>query len=256
MTRRSLVLALVFSAILPWYALAQTADEVINRNMEARGGLEKLQALKSIVMTGKMLDVPFTEDLQPAGPGTEMPVTIQFNRPHSIRIETTLKGQKGVQAYNGEKAWGVRPGSTDPEVFSEDDGGMSAATEMLLKELSDLDSPVLNYQEKWKKVELAGKENVGGTEAYKLKLTPKEGYVRYVYVDSKNYLTTKTTRQNPDFLIETYYTDYKPVQGVMIPHSIESKIDQQTFNRLTLDKVEGGAALNDSLFKMPSKAQQ
>jgi hypothetical protein len=42
----------------------------------------------------------------------------------------------------------------------------------------------------------------------------------------------------------------------MIPHSIESKIDQQTFNRLTLDKVEAGAALDDSLFNMPSKAQQ
>jgi hypothetical protein len=256
MTRRSLALALTFSAILPWCALAQTVDEVISRNLEARGGLEKLQAVKSIVMTGKMLDVPLTEDLQPAGPGTEMPVTIQFKRPHSIRMEITLKGQKGVQAYNGEKAWGTRPGSTEPEAFSEEDGGMSAATEMLLKELSDIDSPLLNYKEKWNKVELAGKENVGGAEAYKLKLTPKEGYVRYAYIDSKSYLTTKTTRQNPDFLIETYYGDYKPVQGVMIPHSIENKIDGQTFNRLTLEKADAGAALDDSLFKMPSKAQQ
>ena len=55
--------------------------------------------------------------------------------------------------------------------------------------------------------------------------------------------------------METYYRDYKPVNGLMIPHTIESKVDGQTFSKITLKKAQMDVPLEDAIFKLPTKAQ-
>lgn len=255
MIRRNLTMSFLCSVVFCYSALAQSVEELVNKHLEACGGLTKLKAVKSMEMTGKWLMVPMTEDRRPAGPGTEESVTVKIKRPNFVRTEIPLQGQTSIGAYDGETSWGLRPGSKDPDIFSEDEGGMGELIDMFLKEIADFDGPLVDYKDKWNKVELVGKENVDNNETYKFKLSPKDGYVRYIFLDGKTFNTAKVTRPGSEFLMETYYRDYKPVNGLMIPHTIESKIDGQTFSKITLEKTQMDVPLEDAIFKLPTKPQ-
>src|SRR3954454_20855336 len=92
---------------------AQTADEIINKHLTARGGKDKIKAVQSARMTGKMV----------MGQGMEAPVTMELARPNKMRMEFTIQGMTGVQAFDGKGGWSVMPfmGKTEPEAMSTDD---------------------------------------------------------------------------------------------------------------------------------------
>src|SRR5947209_5383246 len=175
MVRKSLAW-LVVGTLVAVAASAQTADEVIAKYVQAKGGREKLKAVQSVRMTGKM-DI---------GNGAQAPFTMEMKRPNKVRTEFTLQGMTGTQAYDGTTGWMVMPfmGKKDPEVMSADDlKGID--------EQADFEGPLVDYKAKGHQVELLGKETVEGTPAWKLKLTKKNGDVSYVYLDADAYLEIK-----------------------------------------------------------------
>ena len=143
------VLALL--APLAPVASAQTVDELIAKNIEAKGGLAKIKAVKSMRATGKMI----------GGPGMEFPFVMMNKRPKSTRMEFTFQGMTGMQVYDGKTAWMSMPfaGKKEPEVMPPDESKM-------LEEQADFDGPLVDYKEKGHTVELAGKEQVEGADAY------------------------------------------------------------------------------------------
>jgi len=230
-----------FAAVLPVSAYGQTVDEVIAKHVQARGGLDKLKAAKTVRMTGKMT----------VGPGLEAPVVVEQKRPNHIRIEFTIQGMTGIMAFDGKGGWTLIPfsGKKDPEAMGEDD--LKEAEEQ-----ADLDGPFIDYKEKGNKVELVGKEPVEGTDAYKLKATLKDGTVQYSYVDADSYLVikeeSKRTIRGVERETEATLGDYKKVEGLMFPCSIETgaKGDSQK-QKITIEKIEINPAIDDSRFKMP-----
>ena len=66
-----------------------------------------------------------------------------------------------------------------------------------------------------------------GTPAYKLKVTLKNGNVAYVYLDAEQFLELKsketTTVRGPEIESETAMSDYKEVDGMIIPHTLTIK---------------------------------
>lgn len=221
---------------------AQTVDEIIAKNIEARGGYDKLKAVKSMKFTGKMM-----------AQGMEMPTTYIAKRPNKLRIEATMQGQTMVQAYDGETAWWIFPfmGNPEPQKMPEDQ-----ARETINQ--ADIEGHLVDYKKKGHKVELIGKEDMEGTEVYKLKLTLKNGDVQYIYLDGEYFIelkqTTKSKRQGVEFEVDTFYGDYKEVNGLMIPHSIESKASGNTVMQITLEKFEVDVDVDDSIFEMPQKS--
>src|SRR5262245_19528357 len=140
MLRNALAPALL-AAVLAAPASAQTVDDLVAQLAEARGGLDKLRAVQSLRMLGHMM----------LGPNAEAPVTIERKRPHSTRAELTLQGRTSVQAYDGQKAWGILPGDEKAEPLPPDmarDIGNQA----------DIDGPLVDYKEKGNALELVGKE--------------------------------------------------------------------------------------------------
>jgi outer membrane lipoprotein-sorting protein len=242
MPRRILFVLLVgFAAVLPVSAYGQTVDEVIAKHVQARGGLDKLKAAKTVRMTGKMT----------VGPGMEAPVVVEQKRPNHIRIEFTIQGMTGIMAFDGKGGWTLIPfsGKKDPEAMGEDD--LKEAEEQ-----ADLDGPFIDYKEKGNKVELVGKEPVEGTDAYKLKATLKNGTVQYSYIDTESYLVikeeSKRTIRGVERETEATLGDYKKVEGLIFPCSIETgaKGDSQK-QKITIEKIEINPAIEDSRFKMP-----
>ena len=140
---RRLLLGIAALAFLAPMAQAQTADEIVAKYVQARGGMDKLKAVKSVRMTGKMM----------MGPGMEAPMVLEIQRPDKMRMEFTVQGMTGVQAYDGKVGWIVMPfmGKKDPEAVPAEDVKD-------FQEQSDIDGPLVDYKAKGKQVELLGKE--------------------------------------------------------------------------------------------------
>jgi outer membrane lipoprotein-sorting protein len=237
-------LATVAVAVLIPCLWAQTVDEIIAKNVQARGGLEKLKAVQSIKSTANMS----------MGQGMEAPGVLIQKRPSLARLDFTIQGLTAVQAYDGKSAWQIMPfmGKKDPEP-------MSADETKEVEEMADLDGPLVDYKSKGHQVELLGKEKVEGTDAYKIKATLKNGDVQTIYIDSDSFLEikeeTKRTVRGSEQLIESSIGDYKDVDGVLFPFAMESGVKgSQEKQKLMITKIELNVPADDSIFKMPAAA--
>lgn len=241
---RKVCMSMLALTVLAPCLLAQTVDEIIAKNLQARGGADKLKSVKSIKSTATMS----------MGPGIEAPGVLIQKRPMLARLEFTVQGLTAVQAYDGKNGWQIMPfmGKKDPELMAADE-----AKE--IEENADLDGPLVDYKSKGHQVELQGKEKIEGTDAYKLKVTLKNGDVQTIYIDSDSFLdikeVTKRTVRGTEQEIESAIGDYKAVDGIMFPFAVESGVkgtDQK--EKLTITKVELNVPADDSIFKMPAAA--
>lgn len=238
---RNGIIAFVIGIALAAPAASQTVDEVIAKNIEALGGLEKIRAVKTVRMTGKMT----------VGPGIEAPIVMELKRPNAMRLDITVQGMVGSQAFDGTKGWNLMPfaGSKVPQE-------MAADEVKLAQEQAEMDGPLVDYKAKGNTVELQGKEKVEGSDAYKLKVTLKNGVVRTMYIDAEHFLQikeeAKRTIRGTEIDSETIVGDYKEVGGMMFPHSIDSgqKGNPQR-QKLVIEKIELNVPIDDARFKMP-----
>jgi outer membrane lipoprotein-sorting protein len=237
-----IVLAIVFLSPL---VQAQSVDEIIKNNLEVRGGVEKINALKTGKMTGKMMMQTF-----------ELPYTMWFKKPNQVKMEMVFQGVTMTMAYDGNMVWQISPftGSTDPQELTGDQADQIKDTGEMM------DDPFIDYMKKGHKIELIGKEDLEGTEVFKLKLTRKNGQEIYYFIDAEAFIelktsTTKKKQDGTETKIDTIYGDYKPVAGVMMPHSLSLSINQQPMS-MTLDVVEPNVELAEDFFSMPKKKSE
>jgi outer membrane lipoprotein-sorting protein len=232
--------------VLPAVAEELTLDQVLANHYDALGGLDAIKGIQTATFTGKM----------GMGPGGEAPVKLYFKRPMKARMEFTMQGMTGVQAFDGETAWMLMPfmGKSDPEVMAEDQAKN-------MKEQADIDGPLVDWQEKGHKVELMGLEETEGTEAYKIRIELANGDVRTYYLDSEYFIAIKqegkTMVQGNEMEFETIFSDYKEVGGLMFPHSIESRAKGSPEGQvITIEEIEVGVDLSEDLFTMPAPAEE
>jgi len=243
MIRRVCQAVFVLAVMAPC-VLAQTADEIIAKNVQARGGAEKLKSVQSIKSTATLS----------MGPGMEAPGVLIQKRPALARLEFTIQGLTAVQAYDGKNAWQIMPfmGKKDPELMSADEAKET-------EEMADVDGPLVDYKSKGHQVELLGKEKIEGTDAYKLKLTMKNGDVQTIYIDADSFLEikeeTKRTVRGSEQEVESAIGDYKEVNGILFPFAVESNVKGSAEKqKITITKVELNLPTDDSIFKMPPPA--
>ena len=239
---RKLLIAVAALAVIALPASAQTLDEVLAKHYEAEGGLTKLRALNTVRMSGKMT----------FGPGMEAPVVMEKARPNKSRMDFTVQGMTGTQAYDGKSGWMLMPfgGKKDPEPMPE---------EMVkqMEEDADFDGPLIDWKAKGHTIELLGKEETEGAEAYKLKVTLKTGSVSTYYIDADNYLIIKTESKRrmrgTEVDGESSIGDYKTVDGYVFPFAMEMGAKGGTQKqKLTFEKIEVNPALDAKLFDMPA----
>ena len=222
-------------------AHAESVDEVIARHLQARGGKDRIKAIRSARMTGRIS----------LHQGMEAPFTWEWKRPNSLRLEFTIQGITGIQAYDGATGWMVMPfmGKRDPEAMADSDLKRFA-------DAADLDGAVMDYREKGHQVELAGKEAIEGTDAYKLKLTRKNGDVSFLYLDAQSYLLIKeigTISVGGDQQgFERTLGNYKEAGGVLFPFATERKLQGQGTQVITIEKIELNVDPPADRFKMPA----
>src|SRR5579863_824092 len=154
-----------------------SADQIVQKHVEAIGGVAKLNAIQTLVVTGKATILG----------QAEAPLTIQVKRPNLMRLEMTFQGRKIVQAFDGAVAWTLNPMiGAEPKQSSEDDTRAA-------RESSDfIGGNLVDYKSKGNTVELVDQEDLDGVAVYKLKITKKSGSVEYDYLDARSFLPIKT----------------------------------------------------------------
>jgi len=232
--------AVAVVGLIPILGQAQTADEIIAKNIQARGGLERIKTLQSLRVSGRI-----------AIGGFRAAFVQENKRPFKVREEQIIQGMVGIDAYDGKTAWHVVPweGRKDADLVSADD-------RKALVQDADIEGQLVDYRNKDHRVEYVGHDSVEGTDCYKLKVTLASGDVRYYYIDADSFLELKVENElnirGTVRYTETYYGDYEKVDGMYFPFAIEScaKGDSERV-KLTIDKVAVNLALPDSLFAMP-----
>jgi outer membrane lipoprotein-sorting protein len=228
-------------------AQAIGVDELIAKNEAARGGADKIAAIKTLNVSGHLR--------VSGGFGSIELGFAQYKKaPDSVRIEASVQGLTQVQAWDGKEAWQISPfqGRKDPERLSADDA----------KPLADdasISGSLIDYKAKGSKVEYLGTEDVDGTEAHKLKVTLKTGDTEYVYLDPDSYLEIRVaaTRKlrGTESIDVSDFGDYEQVNGVYFPFSISThNKDGSGDQQITIDKAEANASLDDSQFAFPKQA--
>lgn len=243
------VMALLVS--LPMLAQDMTLEQVIAKNIEAHGGLAKMKAVNSAKATGKMV--------MSSPQGTmEAPIVMYMRRPGDIKMEFTFQGLTGTQAYDGQSstAWAVMPfqGKKDAEQMPPDE-----AREMSQQAADGFEGPFVGYAARGDKVELLGKDKVEGSDVYKLKLTRKSGDVETYFIDADSFLEvrqeTKRTVRGSEVESETVIGDYKEVNGLVMPFSMDSgRKGSPGRQKIVIDKYELNVPLEHAQFVMPPPA--
>ena len=225
-------------------ALAYTADELAARNVEAKGGTDKLNAIQSLRLSGRMLV---------NGGTVELGYVTLLERPHSIRYEAQLQGLTEVQAYDGAQAWQINPfqGRKDPERLSADDA------KGLGEDAADYAGALVDYRAKGYKLDYLGTEDIEGTEAHKLRVTRPNGDLTYVYLDPDYFLEIRTINRRIEHGVPnetvTDYGDYEKVNGVYLPFSLETYQKGSTdHQKVQFDKAEANVSMAAGLFGFPA----
>lgn len=232
-------------ALAPAPALSITAEDLIEKNLAARGGREKLAAVRTLQSEGKMV----------FGGSFELAFKQVAKGGNAVRDETTTQGLTSVQAYDGTEGWAINPfqGRRDPERMSADElKGM--------RESADFNGFLVDYKLQGQRLEYLGLEDIDGTLAHKLRLTDKAGDEQLVYLDPDYFLEIRTvsrrTLRGNEQVRETDIGDYEKVDGVYFPfvYAIGPKGSDDKPQQIILEKIVANVEVEDALFAFPERS--
>ena len=230
-----LIFATAALAVAP--AAAVTVEEVIAKNIEARGGADNWSKVESIAMSGE-----FTAFSKVA------PFTLQRTSDDKYYFNHVLDEKRVIIGYDGEVAWW------------ENEWSMPGAGKITGLDLGvqmrefDFPSPLFDYKEKGYKVKLIGESEIEGMPSIAIELTRPDETVETWHLDPETYLEIGRISPGSDFGSpaeqRTFYDDYREVNGVMIPYLQEAQ--WYTRDRVMLvEEVKVNVDVDEALFKMP-----
>ncbi len=240
---RALALALLLAiAGGRWAGLdAQTVPEIVERNLAARGGIERLRHEQTQRLVGH---ITFGDD--PAST-----LLVEQKRPGMMRTEIGMQGQTIIQVTDGHAGWLVNPfgGSAEPKPLGPDELHNLAGG-------ADFEGPLVDYAAKGNRLELVGRDTVDGAEAWKLRVTLGNGDVRYDYVDVATGLECKWTgtilNNGKPVGVESWFRDWRRVNGVMVSWRIDSDTPGTPYvQKIVFDSVSVDQPIEDQRFGKP-----
>jgi hypothetical protein len=207
---RAAVAAAVLSAGFSIGASAQTptADELIQKNIAARGGIERMKAITTMRHT-RTVGTPFSN----------VKVVMIRQRPNLLRIEQTPPGRPTTaRIVTSEGSWDETPQGWKARSASNLAEGLDVD--------ADFDGFLVDYQAKGHRAEYIGLDKVGGKPAHHLKMTLKSGAERLVYLDPVTFLERRhtgslrtPTDQAVPYIMD--FSDWREVNGVLFPFAMD-----------------------------------
>jgi outer membrane lipoprotein-sorting protein len=230
---------MLLASIVSMPSFGQTAEEFLDRMIEAQGGRKLLAGLMDSTVSGTL------EAIQQGVTGT---LTMYQKEPNKMRMDIEVMGFLITQAYDGQQAW-----MTNPQT-----GGVQVMDENMAKEFKRQamgNDAVLNPAKLGITYLYKGKEKAGDREYLVLEQTLADGYKNTFYLDPATHLIAKTkarvlNQTGVEVDSETLLSDYRSEGGVMTAHSLTVFQSGQEFARMNLTKFVFNSGLQDDLFQM------
>ncbi len=217
-----------------------TVDEIVQKNIAARGGLDKIHAIQTMRLVG-MAEI---------NGQVQAEMTLVTKRPNLFRLEMMLPQGTLVRGFDGTDAWAITPGGAAPQKQSQTESQNS-------RDNADIDGPLVDYKTKGTTVQLLGSDDVAGSPAYKLKVTTKGGTSSTVWIDKQTWYESKLTQtvmQNgAPVQVDSLFSNFKPVNGVMEPMARDQQMGSMRM-KISFVSSEANVPLEDSVFRMPPAA--
>jgi hypothetical protein len=224
----------------------RVVDDLISRNAAARGGADAWRAVSTLRLAGEM-------DL---GQKLHVPYLLEQKRPGRMCLEFEFNGKKAVQCVNGKTGWKQLPfmGRTAPEP-------MTAAELQEIAGTVDPEGLLLDSYERGLHVELVGHETVDGRSTSKLQVTLPNGTLRWVYLDDETALEVKLEAMRKlrgrERLMETTYSDWTRVDGLLIPRRQETRYHGEAESHfITVENISVNPPIDDRRFAMPASGSR
>ena len=220
-------------------AAAPTADQIVDKYIEASGGRAAWEKLSSRVSKGTVT-VPAAN--------VSGPVEIDEKAPNRLLVSVTISGSVFLQGFDGKAGW-----SEDPQNGLQEQTG-AELTEV--KREADF-YRALDLRKLYAKLRVAGTEKVGERTAYVLEASlPEGGNPDRIYFDAQTGLPIRviTQHHNLDGSVEDFqenFGDYRTVDGVKIPFAVEQSDSQLAFS-IKLEEVRHNVELKDEQFAKPA----
>jgi len=235
----SAVLIILLTGLTSGVLLSQTAQDVLEKMIDAQGGREALEKIKDTTTHATI------EMMQMGMTGT---VTMYQKEPNKIRMETEMMGMMMTQAFDGQTAWMDNP-QTGVQKVSEE-----IAAEFKREALGN--DSLLHPEKYGITYEYKGKAKEDDKDCHLLELTYEDGHKATMFLDASTYLlykmkTTGLNQAGAEVDVENILSDYKKVGEIMVSFSILVKQGGEEGVRITVTEVEYNTGLEDSLFEMP-----
>ncbi len=222
---------------------AQPADELIAKNLAARGGLERLEKARSERLRARitMDGVEGTLQLERQRAGTA----------REFRTEITMEGRSYARGFDGVLAWSQMGTAGEGWQAAERLRGDDVDT---LREDAEFDDGLLDVPERGATVRYDGRTAVDGKDVYKLMLRLRDGNVFYCYLDGGTWLETRRSGARViggrEAMIDWTFGDYRLSGGMQVPYRIESA-SRDTGERQTIqvEQIEWNVALAGERFQ-------
>ena len=224
-----------------------TAEQIVEKNVAARGGLEPWRKIETMVWVGHME--------RAGGPMASVPFVLQQKRPNKTRFEVNAVGQRSVRVFNGAHGWKARPaadGSPDVQQYTPQEAKFA-------RDESVIDGPLIDYQAKGTSVALQGVEEVEGRKAYRLRLRLASGEQHSVWVDAQTFLEIRYDRTSYNLAgvpgtVSVFYRDYRSIDGLQIPSVLEIGTGSgKAPDKMVIEKIALNPPLDDRVFARPGR---
>ncbi len=209
-------LLLAFILVCSQLCLAQTAKEIIDKNIELSGGLTNWKLLNSVLLQGKVI----------LGVKDEYPIKIYQQRPNLTKTVITIGGKDmAIEGYDGSKGYAMNYATNKVQEYAE-----------YVPE--SFDNDFIDWENKGFEAKYLGKEKIGNIYCHKVELTKNVNKNVY-YFDTKNYMLLKEVKKDETLL----YSDFKKVGNLSMPFRIESSSAKKDgdyvmlINRIDINKV-------------------
>jgi len=237
------IFALLLTLGLGQSLQAGELEDIIATNIASKGGRAAIDNIESLRIDGKMVM---------AAMGMEMPFTINV-KDRKVLFSANLQGTRIAFGLTPEDSWMIMPitGSMEPQDMPD------AQRDEMRQNMDNMAGYLVDYEEKGHEITLLGKEEIEGTECYKLGIKTKAGTEITLYLETESCIEIKSVGQSTgmtgeSFEAHTYFSEYQEVAGMMIAHSIATKnADGTLLNEMVLEKIEANVDLDDDFFARP-----
>jgi len=251
-SKKSIIKSAIFLSLLAFCTFkcnttkTLSVDDIIQKNIEARGGAKKWAKVENISMEG--IYVSFSE---PA------PFKIWRKRPDLYRFDSTRINKFVIHAYDGQKTWWINPLMGPKFEKPQDIPSQNNLDKVTLRER--FFEPVFwNYTNKSNKVELEGREIFDDKDCYKLQVTLADSTIEFWYINAESFLEVGMTGDTYDFGIknslETFFGNYEDVDGLKFPFLIESEYGTR-YRSMEIENVKINTEIDPSVFVMPDSKE-